>query len=108
MAQTITPTSSQQANGVCNFANGSWTGDGTTTTIKLGFKPRYVEILNATDVTLWMWMSTMAATNTVKQVTAGTTTLDTGSAIVDNGDGTITVSATAGASGKAMHFMAQG
>jgi hypothetical protein len=49
----------------------------------------------------------MAAANSIKQVTAGTTTLDTGSAIVINSDGTLTLSATLAASAKAIKGFAR-
>jgi hypothetical protein len=47
----------------------------------------------------------MVAANCIKTVTAGTTTVDTGSAIVINTDGTVTLSATLAASGKALKFI---
>jgi hypothetical protein len=54
----------------------------------------------------------MAAANSVKTVTAGTTTIDTGSAILINTGalttGTITISATAAGTSKAISYVAMG
>ena len=102
MAQTITPT--EQSRGVTNFASGTFTGDGTTITINCGFTPRYVRAVNETDVTIYEKFGGQATANSIKQVTAGTTTKDTGSAIVINTDRTVTISSTAAASGKAFFF----
>ena len=41
-----------QAGGICNFASGYYTGDGTqgAIVIPIGFTPRYVKLINATDL----------------------------------------------------------
>ena len=101
---TVTP--SYRSAGVVNQASGTFTGDATATTITLGFIPSYVRVFNETDVILWEKFRSQAAANTVKQVTAGTTTKDTGSAIVINSDGTVTLSATLAASSKVCHWAA--
>lgn len=103
---TVLPTS--QAMGVPNFASGSFTSDNTATIVKLGFKPRWIKVVNSTDVIVWEKLEGMAAANSIKTVTAGTTTIDTGSAIVDNGDGTFTISAAAVGNAKAISWVAQG
>lgn len=103
---TVAATS--QAMGVDNFASGSFTSDNTATVVNLGFKPRWVKVVNTTDVIVWEKIEGMAAANSVKIVTAGTTTIDTGSAILINNDGTITLSATAVGSAKAISWVALG
>lgn len=94
--------------GVVNFASGSFTSDNTATVVNLGFTPRWVKVINSTDVIVWEKIEGMAAANSVKTVTAGTTTVDTGSAILINTDGTITLSSTAVGSSKAISWVAQG
>lgn len=97
-----------QDGGVSNFASGSFTSDNTATVVKLGFKARWVKVINSTDVIVWEKIEGMAAANSIKVVTAGTTTVDTGSAILINDDGTITISATAVGNSKAISWVAVG
>ena len=102
-----TVTVSKRADGIVNVATASWTGDGAAQTVTLGFVPLHVKIINETDVIVWEKWDPMAAANCIKTVTAGTTTLDTGSAIVINSDGTLTISATASANAKALKLIAR-
>lgn len=95
-----------QAASIHNFASGSFTSDNTAAVVALGFKPRWVKVVNTTDVIVWEKIEGMAAANSVKTVTAGTTTIDTGSAILINTDGTITISATAAGNAKAISWVA--
>ncbi len=101
---TVTATS--KSGGVVNFSSGSFTSDNTATTVTLGFKPRWVKVVNTTDVIVWEKIEGMAAANSIKTVTAGTTTIDTGSAILINTDGTITLSQTAVGNSKAISWVA--
>lgn len=103
---TVSATS--QAASIMNFASGSFTSDNTATTVTLGFKPRWVKVVNTTDVIVWEKIEGMAAANSIKVVTAGTTTIDTGSAILINADGTITLSQTAVGNSKAISWVAIG
>lgn len=103
---TVAATS--QDMGISNFASGSFTSDNSATVVNLGFKARWVKVVNSTDVIVWEKIEGMAAANSVKTVTAGTTTIDTGSAIVINSDGTITLSATAVGNSKAISWVAIG
>lgn len=103
---TVSATS--QAAGLANFASGSFTSDNTATVVTLGFKARWVKVVNTTDVIVWEKIEGMAAANSVKTVTAGTTTIDTGSAILINTDGTITLSSTAVGNSKAISWVALG
>lgn len=103
---TVSATS--KAAGVLGFSSGSFTSDNTATTVTLGFVPRWVKVVNTTDVIVWEKIEGMAAANSIKTVTAGTTTVDTGSAILINTDGTITLSSTAVGSSKAISWVAFG
>ena len=94
--------------GITHFAVGGFTGSGAAVTVTLGFKPSQIIAYNETDATKWEWIKSMAATKTFKTVTAGTLTADTGSAIVDNGDGTFTFSATLAANSKVISWIARG
>jgi hypothetical protein len=85
---TVNATS--QAQSICNFASGGFTGDGTITTINIGFKPRLFKIFNANAATVYEKFEGMVAANSIKTVTAGTTTNDA-SAITLNADGTVTI-----------------
>lgn len=97
-----------QAAGVLNFASGSFTSDNTAAVVSVGFKPRWIKVVNTTDVIVWEKIEGMAAANSVKTVTAGTTTVDTGSAILINTDGTFTISSTAAGNSKAISWVAIG
>lgn len=57
-----------------------------TVDIALGNEPLSVKVFDMSNVIVWEWARGMAATKTIKTVTAGTTTVDTTSAIVVSGD----------------------
>lgn len=101
-----TDTPDYRSGGIVNMAQGGFTGSGAAVVVTLGFKPKYVKVFNETDATTWEWVKGMAATIAFKTVTAGTMTADTGSAIVDNDDGTFTISATAAANNKVLTWVA--
>lgn len=101
-----TVTVSKRSDGVNSFAHGSFTGDGAAQVLSLGFVPNHIIVINETDAIRWEKFQPMAAANSIKTVTAGTTTVDTGSAIVFNSDGTVTLSATLAASAKVIKFRA--
>lgn len=74
-----------QAASIVNMANFYFTGDGSgSIQCNIGFTPRRVKVYDMTDATSYEWISGMAATDSWKQVTGGTTTVDTNSAIVSN------------------------
>lgn len=79
-----------QSGGDETDVHGYFTSNGNTVQINIGFNPMHIKIMNTTDVIVWEWMYGMAATNTLKTVTAGTTTVDTGSAIVPTDQGGLT------------------
>lgn len=97
----------RKGDGVVRSSTGVITSDGTAITLSLGFVPNFFQLINKTDVIIWEKINGMLATESIKIVTAGTTTLDTGSAIVFNADGTVTISATAAGTAKALVFIAQ-
>jgi hypothetical protein len=101
----ITLTAKESSAGRSNLAQGTLTSDNTAVAVKLGFKPRMVKVINATDVIIWETLGTMPSTAAIKVVTAGTTTVDTGSAIVIGEDG-FTISATAAGNAKVLHWVA--
>lgn len=103
-----TVSAASQAMGVVNFASGSFTSDNTATVVNVGFKPRWIKVVNSTDVIVWEKIEGMAAANSVKVVTAGTTTVDTGSAITINSDGTFTLSSGTVGNSKAISWVAVG
>lgn len=95
--------------GIVNTISGTITSSGSAAaaTISLGFVPRKVKVIDITGVIIWEKLADMAASNTIKTVTAGTTTVDTGSAIVINSDGTITLSSTLCGTGKTIVWTAE-
>lgn len=102
-----TVTISKRNDGVANSVTGSFTGDGAAQTLTLGFVPTQIRVINETDVILWEKWDPMAAANSLKTVgSTGVTTLDTGSAIVINTDGTVTLSSGLAANAKAIKFVA--
>lgn len=102
---TVAATS--QAMGVTNVATGGFTGDGTATTITLGFVPRYFKIFNATDVVVYEKFANMVAANSIKTIAAGTTTNDA-SAITFDAVGTVTVPAAIAINAKVFSWIAMG
>lgn len=112
---TVSSTPSVRSGGVVNTAAGSFTSDGGAATVTLGFVPIHVFVVNSTDVITWEKITGMAAADSVKTVagTTGandtvTTTIDTGSAILINTDGTVTLSSTLCGTSKAIAWMCRG
>lgn len=105
---TVTATS--KAMGITEFSSGSFTSDNTTTTVTLGFKPRWVKIINSTDTIVWEKFEGMAAANCLKTVNHDTAqhSIDTGSHLLINSDGTLTLSQTLVGSSKAISWVAMG
>lgn len=100
-------TATSNSMGITNIATGSFTGAGAQVEVDVGFKPRYIKIVDETNVITWEKVEGMAAANSVKTVTAGTTTVDTGSAIlIDSDENGFTVSATLAANAATIVWMA--
>jgi hypothetical protein len=78
--------------GVVNYSTGKWVSDGgspaVAQTFTLGFAPRYICFVNATDRITDEWYEGMAADSAVETAAAGTRTLET--------SGGLTISASAG------------
>lgn len=67
-------------------ATGTYTGDGSgSILVNVGFTPTSAKVYDMTDATTYEWVQGMAATDSIKVVTAGTMTVDTNSAVVTNG-----------------------
>jgi len=94
-----------QSAGMANIVTGSHTGDGSAKEIDLGFTPRWVKVIDETNVILWEKVEGMTAANCTKQVTAGTTTIETSSDITFDDDG-FSLSATLNANSAALAWIA--
>lgn len=103
-----TVTKSYQQMGIAQMVTAGFTSDNAAQIITLGFAPAWVKVINETDTITWEWINGMSATKTVKTTGVPAVTVDTGSAIVDNGDGTITLSATAVGNAKVIKVIAAG
>lgn len=77
-----TDTATSQAQGVVNFATGSFTGAGEAVDVTLGFVPRRVHLINVTDRIEQIWQEGMAATTTLNIAADGTATANTSSLVV--------------------------
>ena len=80
-----TDTATAKSGGVVNFSTGGFTGDGTATSVTLGFIPRYVELINVTDRISQTWQANMAATTTINTAADGVRTANTSSLILPKG-----------------------
>lgn len=76
-----TDTPDYRSEGVVNHAFGKFTGAGVDVDITLGFTPRIVRVVNATDRITDEKYAGMGATEVIHTVAAGTRTLDTNSLI---------------------------
>lgn len=101
-----TVTYSARSGGVVNTVVGSFTSDNAAQTVTLGFKPNYMKIINETDTIVWESFSVSTATKVLKTTGVPAVTIDTGSAIVINSDGTVTLSATLVGNSKVITFFA--
>ena len=101
-----TVTYAARSGGVLNTAVGSFTSDGSAQTVTLGFKPNYMKIINETDTIVWEVFSNSTATKVLKITGVPAVTIDTGTAILLNADGTVTLSATLVGTSKVITFFA--
>lgn len=76
-----TDTPDFRADGVVNHAYGKVTGTGVDIDVSLGFTPRIVRVVNATDRITDEKYAGMAATEVIHTVATGVRTLDTNSLI---------------------------
>ena len=101
-----TVTIAGRSGGIVNTACGSFTSDGAAQTVTLGFKPCWMKVINETDTITWEVFNSSSATKTLKTTGVPAVTIDTGSAIVLNSDGTVTLSATLVGTSKVITFVA--
>lgn len=94
-----------QSWGRANIATGSFTGGGSEVDVELGFMPRFIKLINTTDVIIYEFIEGMADTATLKSVSAGANSVDTGSMLVPDANG-FTVAAGAAVNGKDIVWMA--
>jgi hypothetical protein len=88
--RTLTTNTQEHSRGVSNIATGVWVADagatGVAMTFSVGFTPRYVEFVNATDRIADKWFSGMADDSAIETAANGTVTLETSGGItVDAG-----------------------
>jgi hypothetical protein len=86
MAQTITV---QEPRALTQLATGRYLDTGTVAayTFTLGFKPRYIHLINNTSRDEAFWIEGMAADSANKRVAAGTGTLITSNGITVSNTG---------------------
>lgn len=101
-----TVTYSARSGGTVNSVVGSFTSDNAAQTLTLGFKPNYIKVINETDTIVWESFSVSSSTKVLKTTGVPAVTVDTGSAIVINSDGTVTLSATLVGNSKVITFFA--
>lgn len=101
----VSPT--RDSAGIARGASGNHTGNGAIANVLLGFKPKYVVLINITDVVRFEKIDGMAANATVEIVGAAATgtTIDTTSAVVLNDNG-FTISAAVNINTKAFVWFA--
>lgn len=94
-------------NHISDGATGTFTGDGAATKLTLGWNPSRIVVLNETDGILYKKIKNMAAANTLKYTSAADMAVDAGSAILFNGDGTVTIAAAVGIAAKKIVWIAE-
>lgn len=101
-------TATRSADGIVRGDCGTHTGDGTLLTVTLGYKPKFVVLVNLTDVVRFEKIDGMGANDTIEIVAAAATgtTVDTSGAIVLTDTG-FTVSAAVNISAKNFAWFAQ-
>ena len=92
-----------QSAGRANVVTGNFTSDGTEVTVTIGFTPRYIRRVNATDGVAGEWMQDMPEGASVNIEAA--LTIDTSGA-VDVGDKYFKLSAGAAGNAKDFFFVA--
>jgi hypothetical protein len=93
--------------GLANLATGSFTtpDPAELITVICGFRPRRVELINATTPTVLVKTASMDAGATFRQVAAGTGTIQTGHiTLTDEG---FTLAATPAGAAQTWHYAAQ-
>lgn len=107
---TMTTNTQTNTNGVPNRAVGKVVEDATAavaTTFTLGFVPRYIKFVNATDRIIDEWFEGMASASSIHTVANGTVTLETTNGIAVSGN-TFTLTATTMVASKTFYWIAEG
>lgn len=78
---------SKNAAGIARSTTGAFTGDGTVTEVILGYRPKYIKVINITDRIVQEKLEGMADDTCLNIVAAGTATANTSSLVTiqDNG-----------------------
>jgi hypothetical protein len=83
--RTLTTNTQKNAYGVTNVATGKFVADagvtGVAMTFTMGFTPRFVRFVNATDRIVDEWYDGMADDSAIESAANGTTTLETSGGI---------------------------
>jgi hypothetical protein len=88
-APVLSPNTQTNAESICNIAYGQVTTDAGTAVVQtftLGFAPRKVTWVNATDRIVDVWYEGMAAASSIHTVAAGTVTLETTNGVTVSGN----------------------
>lgn len=97
------------SSGVSRRITGAVTGTGALIAVTtVGFRPRRVRILNVTGLANGEWINTMADDSVVKQITAGTMTLETSDGIIPLANGfSIGADTDLNVSAELIHYVAE-
>lgn len=101
-----TATVAKRADGITNSVSGSFTGDGAITKITLGFNPLRFLLINTTDAIKFEKVDGQPAADSLKTIAVGTQSEDTTSAILFNGDGSVSINAATGIAAKVFAWIA--
>ena len=81
----ITPVTQNPSN-LLNFATGTYTGDGSASApLNIDFTPKYVKLLDLTDVYSWEWVQGMPANDTIYFTGSADMAIDANNVISTNG-----------------------
>jgi hypothetical protein len=108
--RTLTTNTQKHAGSICNIATGKWVadaGDAVAMAFAIGFTPRSVQFVNATDRITDEWYDGMAADSAIETAAAGTRTLETSGGITF-ADGGFTVHADLVPASKTGYWVALG
>ena len=83
----LTVSSPSQAASVVNFYSATLTSDAVAavdTYINCGFKPRYIKLVNITDLATLEFVDGLAANSALQEVTAGTKSIVASAMVLDD------------------------
>lgn len=109
-APVLSPNSQTNSESISNYAAGQVTTDAGTATVQtftLGFAPRYVKWVNATDRIIDEWYEGMAAASSIHTVAAGTVTLELTNGVTVSGN-TFALTAATMVASKVYYWVAVG